>query len=130
MQRDKIARSPLNRQSRTTTPPTNHGGARYRADLPIQRSLTIVNPFRNAIIPRRGNFSWRAVDNFRESSLKKKKEKRTYSTSIIERRTKLLGVFNCATFDTFFFFFFFWFEGFCHHVFRKNFFKSKWNLIW
>lgn len=50
MQRDKIRGSPLNRQSRTSTPP-NHGGARYRADLPIHRSLTIVNPFRNTIIP-------------------------------------------------------------------------------
>lgn len=86
-QRDKIRGSPLNRQSRTSTPP-NHGGARYRADLPIQRSLTIVNPFRNTIIPP---IFLGAQSIASESSLSRKK--------------KLLGVFNCTTFDFFFFFF-------------------------
>lgn len=107
MQRDKIARSPLNRQSRTTTPPTNHGGARYRADLPIQRSLTIVNPFRNAIIPRRGNFSWRAVDNFRESSLKKKKKKKGRTRHQLSNDEPNCLAFLIAPRSTHFFFFFF-----------------------
>ena len=126
MQRDKIARSPLNRQSRTTTPPTNHGGARYRADLPIQRSLTIVNPFRNAIIPRRGNFSWRAVDNFRESSLKKKKKKKGRTRHQLSNDEPNCLAFLIAPRSTnFFFFFFFDLKDFVIMFFERIFLRAN-----
>lgn len=108
MQRDKIRGSPLNRQSRTSTPP-NHGGARYRADLSIHRSLTIVNPFRNTIIPP---IFLGAQSIASESSSSRKKK-------------------NCLAFLIAFDFFFFFLLCLCH-CFSKKFFKrveSKFNLI-
>lgn len=73
-----------------TSTPLNHGGARYRADLPIQRSLTIVNPFWNT----GGDFSWRAVDS--ENHRQKKKKERKNVLDINYRQL------NCLAFlDTF-----------------------------
>lgn len=94
---------------------TRSGGLRLIANLepallPITEARVIApiflsnahsrssTPFWNTIILLKGNFSWRAVAKIASENHKKKK-----NVLDINYRTKLLGVLNWATFDTFFF---------------------------